>query len=68
MKDRSWPATAVALYRREKQGWDVPGAANRVGFDGLISALQEHWSVISKQYPGIDNITVIGIDLTKRRN
>jgi uncharacterized membrane protein YqiK len=55
------------VYRGQKQGWDVPNATNRVGFDGLIEALQKYWQEISKRFPNIEDITVIGIDLTKRQ-
>jgi len=55
-----------ALYSGEKKGWDVPGASCRVSFDELIVALQAHWEQISPKFNGIDEITVIGIDLTKR--
>jgi hypothetical protein len=40
--------------------------ANRVDFDGLVRSLQDYWSSISAKFPGVDDITVIGIDLTKR--
>ena len=39
---------------------------NRVDFDGLVRSLQDYWSSISAKFPGVDDITVIGIDLTKR--
>jgi hypothetical protein len=56
----------VLVYRGDKIGWDVPNNNNRVDFAGLIAALQEHWRQISPKFPDVDNITVIGIDLTKR--
>jgi hypothetical protein len=58
----------VLIYRGKKQGWDIPGALNRVDFSGLVDSLQSHWRAISKNFPGIDKITVIGFDLTKRFN
>ena len=54
------------VYRGQKQGWDVPNAPNRVDFDGLVEALRKHWDAISGRFPNVDEITVIGIDLTKR--
>ena len=63
---RSTRGVFALVYRGEKQGWDVPGSANRVDFDELTRALQQHWESISAKYPGIDEITVVGIDLTKR--
>ena len=35
-------------------------------FEGLVRSLQDYWSSISANFPGVDDITVIGIDLTKR--
>lgn len=55
------------VYRGQKQGWDVPNASNRVGFEGLIEALGKHWQAISGRFPHIEDITVIGIDLAKRQ-
>jgi hypothetical protein len=64
--NRSSRGIFALVYRGEKQGWDVPGAANRVDFDGLTRGLEQHWESISAKYPGVDEITVVGIDLTKR--
>lgn len=38
----------------------------RVGFSDLVIALQEHWLVIASRFPNVEDIKVIGIDLTKR--
>ena len=64
--NRSGRGIFVLVYRGEKAGWDVPGGDNRVDFAGLIVALQDHWRRISSKFPNIADITVIGIDLTKR--
>jgi hypothetical protein len=56
----------VLVYRGEKARWDVPGSDNRVDFAGLTAALQDHWRRISSKFSKVDDITVIGIDLTKR--
>lgn len=56
----------VLVYDGVKKGWDVPGTANRVDFSGLVAALQAHWQRISPKFPGVEEITVIGIDLKKR--
>ena len=49
----------------EKAGWDLSNG-KRVDFSGLIQALEKHWSDISLKFPKIEEITVIGIDLTSR--
>ena len=64
--NRSTRGLFVLVYRGEKAGWDVPGEANRVDFAGLIAELQNHWERISPRFPGVDEVTVIGIDLTQR--
>jgi len=63
---RSRQGIFVLVYRGEKAGWDVPGSDNRVDFAGLTAALQDHWRRISRKFSNVDDITVIGIDLTKR--
>lgn len=45
------------------------GASNRTqirGFPALVEALQSYWLTISPQFPGIEDIHVMGIDLTQR--
>jgi len=51
---------------REKEYWKTSGK-NRTTFSELVAALQNRWSEISLDHPGIDEIIVIGIDLTIRR-
>jgi len=64
--NRSNRGIFVLVYRGEQKHWEMPDNANRVDFLGLVTALQEYWKHISTKFPGIDDITVIGIDLTKR--
>ena len=64
--NRSGRGIFVLVYRDEKSHWEVPGTDNRLDFGGLTTALKEHWLLISPKYSCIDNITVIGIDLTMR--
>lgn len=64
--NRSSRGIFVLVYRGEKTGWDVPRRDDRMNFSVLTCALQEHWQRISVNYPKVDDITVIGIDLTKR--
>jgi hypothetical protein len=64
--NRSNRGLFVLVYRGEKKGWDIPRSANRVDFTGLVAALQAHWERISAKFPGVEEITVIGIDLMKR--
>jgi hypothetical protein len=54
------------VYRGEAQHWKHPISGKLLNFDELIAALQAHWEALSLKFPGVDNVTVIGIDLTKR--
>lgn len=48
-----------------KKTWAPPGS-KRVSFNALVTALQQHWETLAPQYPNVEDIKVIGIDLTKR--
>jgi hypothetical protein len=63
---RSARGIFVLVYRGEKQAWELPGSARQVDFHGLIAALSEQWAGIASRFPGIADITIVGIDLTKR--
>jgi hypothetical protein len=65
---RSGRGVFALVYRGEKMRWELPGSLRSVYFDGLIDALREHWAKIAMKFPGVDDISVIGIDLTKRGN
>jgi len=64
--NRSNRGIFVLVYRGEKTAWDVPGSDNRLDFAGLTAALHDHWWRISPKFSNVDDITIIGIDLTKR--
>jgi hypothetical protein len=46
--------------------WKIPGHDALCTFPELVAALQKHWESIKSDYPSIDNIDVLGIDLTAR--
>ncbi|HBO6119164.1 TPA: hypothetical protein L4583_006150 [Pseudomonas aeruginosa] len=48
-----------------KKTWVLPGKRRAV-FEDLITALQQHWCSLAPRYPNIEDVEVIGIDLTKR--
>lgn len=66
--NRSNRGIFALVYRGQKQGWDIPNAPNRVDFVGLVEALQKHWQEISGRFLNVEDITVIGLDLTKRQS
>jgi hypothetical protein len=43
-----------------------PPSGDLVDFDGLLEAVENHWKSIGHNHPHVEDITVIGIDLTKR--
>ncbi|NBQ70314.1 MAG: hypothetical protein EBU46_16365, partial [Nitrosomonadaceae bacterium] len=63
--DRSNRGIFVLVYRGEQHHWEIHDSS-RLDFIGLVEALQKHWQYISPEFPEVDDITVIGIDLTKR--
>ena len=64
---RSSRGIYLLCYRGiDRQNWMPTRDAKAVNFDELVPALQNHWLQISWRFPQIDEIRVIGIDLTKR--
>ncbi|MCJ2184089.1 hypothetical protein MTR62_15500 [Novosphingobium sp. 1949] len=63
--DRSNRGMFVLVYRGQKSTWEVPGR-DSVDFNGLVDALHHHWLTISDNLAGVDDVKVIGIDLTRR--
>ena len=62
---RSSRGIFLLVYRGGRSYWKLPNR-NRVDFLGLTEALKVYWSRISKDLPNVEDITVIGIDLTRR--
>lgn len=52
------------LVNRATKKWEFDDKKNN--FSQLIEALQAHWEAISHEYPRVEEIKVIGIDLTLR--
>ncbi|MBU2122963.1 MAG: hypothetical protein KJ999_21315 [Gammaproteobacteria bacterium] len=49
----------------KKERWQIPGGG-LVNFAELLDALQAHWKSVGHTHPQVEEIRVIGIDLTKR--
>lgn len=49
-----------------KKSWELPGGGKAESFNALLTALSQHWSLISPQYPNVEDLAVVGIDLTLR--
>jgi hypothetical protein len=63
---RSSRGIFMLVYHGTKTSWDLPNGKRAESFDALIDALQNHWTILSPQFSGVEDIKVIGIDLTKR--
>lgn len=50
--------------RVDDRKWHIGG--RRVDLKGLEAALQDYWHSIARDWPGIDEVAVIAIDLTRR--
>lgn len=48
-----------------KKSWTLPGK-KKVVFKELINEVQQQWRLLAPNFPNIEDIEVIGIDLTKR--
>jgi hypothetical protein len=63
---RSSRGIFLLVYLGRKSHWDLPNGRRGSTFETLIDELQRHWTLISNAYPGVEDIRVIGIDLTRR--
>jgi hypothetical protein len=63
---RSSRGIFLLLNRGEKRNrWQLPDG-KLVDFENVVDSLQRHWELLAPEYPGVDEIRVIGIDLSKR--
>lgn len=63
--DASSRGVYLLVYRGLQKRWKLPNG-EWANFDELVSALQTHWASVATAHPGVEEIKVIGIDLTKR--
>ncbi|WP_292675304.1 hypothetical protein [Mesorhizobium sp.] len=63
---RSSRGVFLLVYLGTKSYWDLPNGRRADTFELLIDELQRHWTLISNDYPGVEDIRVVGIDLTRR--
>lgn len=63
---RSSRGIFLLVYLGTKSYWDLPNDRRADTFEMLVDELQRHWTLISNDYPGVEDIRVIGIDLTRR--
>jgi hypothetical protein len=58
----------LLVHQGKTKKWQLPDGSFAKTFGALLEALQEHWQSLALLYPGIDDLRVIGIDLTKRND
>lgn len=63
--DASSRGIYLLVYRGVQKHWQLP-SGEMITFEELVLALQEHWVSVAISHPGVEEIKVIGIDLTKR--
>lgn len=63
---RSSRGIFLLVYHGVRKSWGLPNGKRVARFDALVEALQNHWTAIAPKFPGVEDIRVIGIDLTKR--
>jgi hypothetical protein len=63
--NRSARGIFVLANRTKGRRWQLPHG-DLVDFDRLLEALRAHWSLIAGKHPHVEDLAVIGIDLSKR--
>ena len=63
---RSSRGIFLLVYIGTQNSWHLPEGGRVESFDALLLALRQHWALIANQYPGVEDLAVIGIDLTRR--
>ncbi|XWN33644.1 MAG: hypothetical protein ROR55_11560 [Devosia sp.] len=68
LRDRRCSRGIFLLVNRGKgrKRWQLSNST-LVDFNGLVAALQEHWQILSGSHPDVDEVRVIGVDLSERR-
>jgi hypothetical protein len=63
---RSSRGVFALVYRGTRQRWELPCGRRADQFDELVVALRDRWLAVSRSYSGVDDVAVIGLDLTRR--
>ena len=56
----------LLVYAGGQKRWAHPNGTQIKGLKALVEALQNYWLTISPQFAGVEDIRVMGIDLTQR--
>ena len=63
---RSTRGVFLLVYRGRKGSWDLPDGSRAETFAALVQALEQRWLQLASQLANVEDVAVIGIDLTKR--
>jgi hypothetical protein len=63
--NRSARGIFILVNRKKGRRWRLP-SGDLVDFDRLLGALRDHWNSIAGKHPHVEDLTVVGIDLSKR--
>ncbi len=63
---RSSRGVFVLVYTGEKTWWEHPSGGRMESFDALVEGLRQHWERLATKLANVEDIVIIGIDLTKR--
>jgi hypothetical protein len=63
--NRSARGIFVLVNRTKGRRWQLPSGA-LVDFDRLLKALRDHWNSVAGKHTHVEDLTVVGIDLSKR--
>ncbi len=63
---RSSRGIFALVYKGEKSWWEHPAGGRMESFEALLEELRKHWNIFSTKLANVEDIAVIGIDLTWR--
>ena len=56
----------LLVHNGDKSSWEHPAGGRLASFDALVAGLQAHWEILSTKLANVEDIRIIGIDLTLR--
>lgn len=63
---RSSRGIFLLVHNGGKTWWEHPAGGRLESFETLLQALRQHWEVLSSRMANVEDIAIIGINLTKR--
>jgi len=56
----------LLMYQGGRQRWDMPDGTKADSFEALVVALKRHWDSVAATFGHVEEVRIVGIDLTKR--